>query len=132
MVVVTGATGHVGNVLVRELLSKGRTVRAVILPSEDTSCLGGLKVEMVEGDVRQVDSLIQAFNGMDVVYHLAGIISILPGKRDLLHQVNVVGTRNVVEACRQTGMRRHYSQLKCAKQWHQREQWWNDVRFLYR
>ena len=89
MVVVTGATGHVGNVLVRELLSKGRTVRAVILPSEDTSCLGGLKVEMVEGDVRQVDSLIQAFNGMDVVYHLAGIISILPGKRDLLHQVNV-------------------------------------------
>jgi len=106
MVVVTGATGHIGNVLVHELLSRGEKVRVVIPPFEDTAPLDGLKVEMVEGDVRQIDSLLQAFKGGDVVYHLAGIISILPGKIKLLEQVNVMGTRNVIEACLKTGVRR--------------------------
>lgn len=106
MVVVTGATGHIGNVLVRELLSRGENVSVVIPPFEDTACLDGLQLEMVKGDVRQIDSLIQAFRGGDVVYHLAGVISILPGKNELLHQVNVVGTRNVVEACLKTDVRR--------------------------
>ena len=106
MIVVTGATGHIGNVLVRELLSRGENVRAVVPPSEDTTPLDGLKVEMVEGDVCQIDSLIQAFDGSDVVYHLAGIISILPGKSKLLYQVNVEGTRNVVEACIKAGVGR--------------------------
>ena len=78
----------------------------MIPPFEDVSCLDGLKVEIVEGDVRQIDSLIQAFEGGDVVYHLAGIISILPGKSELLYQVNVEGTRNVVEACLKTKVRR--------------------------
>lgn len=106
MIVVTGATGHIGNVLVRELVSRGERVRAVIPPFEDASCLDGLKVEMVEGDVRQIDSLIQAFKGSDVVYHLAGVISILSGKSELLYQVNVEGTRNVVEACLRVSGRR--------------------------
>ena len=106
MVVVTGATGHIGNVLVRELVSRSERVRAVIPPFEDASCLDGLKVEIVEGDICQIDSLIQAFKGSDVVYHLAGIISILSGKSELLYQVNVEGTRNVVEACLKTKVRR--------------------------
>jgi len=106
MVVVTGATGHIGNILVRELLSRGENVRVVIPPFENTASLDGLKVEMVEGDVCQINSLIQAFKGSDIVYHLAGIISILPGKSELLHQVNVIGTRNVVETCLKTGVRR--------------------------
>ena len=106
MVVVTGATGHIGNVLVRKLVSRSERVRAVIPPFEDASCLDGLKVEIVEGDIRQIDSLIQAFKGSDVVYHLAGIISILSGKSELLYQVNVEGTRNVVEACLKTKIRR--------------------------
>jgi len=106
MIVVTGATGHIGNVLVRELLLKGKNVRALILPYEDTLPLEGLKVEKVEGDVLDVGSLMQAFEGADVVYHLAGIISILPGKSKLLYQVNVMGTRNVVEACLKSGVRR--------------------------
>ncbi len=89
MVVVTGATGHIGNVLVRQLLSRGEKVRVVIPPAEDITPLDGLKVEIVEGDVRKIDSLIKAVAGSDVVYHLAGIISILPGKNELLYQVNI-------------------------------------------
>lgn len=106
MIVVTGATGHIGNVLVRELLARGEKIRTVIPPFEDITPLEGLEIEKVEGDVRDVNSLIQAFRGADVVYHLAGIISILPGKTELLYQVNVMGTRNVVEACLKSHVRR--------------------------
>lgn len=106
MVVVTGGTGHIGNVLVRQLLARGEKVKAVILPAEDTTPLKGLKVEMVEGDVCNISSLIQAFKGSKIVYHLAGIISILPGKDRLLDQVNVAGTQNVVKACLEAGVQR--------------------------
>ncbi|MGE5583925.1 MAG: SDR family oxidoreductase [Bacillota bacterium] len=106
MVTVTGATGHIGNVLVRELLARGQRVKALIPPFEDTVPLEGLDVEKVEGNVLDFESLVQAFEGSDVVYHLAGVVSIMPGKRDLLNEVNLVGTRNVVEACLRAGVRR--------------------------
>ena len=106
MNVVTGATGHIGNTLIRELIAKGEKVRAVTPPREDTSPLEGLKVDLVEGDVRNIDSLMRAFEGCDIVYHLAGIISIVPGKGNLMHQVNVGGARNVVEVCLSTGVER--------------------------
>jgi dihydroflavonol-4-reductase len=106
MIVVTGATGHIGNVLVRQLLDKNNRVRAVVLPQEDLTPLNGLGVEIVSGDVRQPDTLERAFEGADLVYHLAGIISILPGKNKILEEVNVQGTRNVIEACRKCHVRR--------------------------
>ena len=77
MNLVTGATGHIGNVLVRELNHRKQPVRALVLPGEDTSPLHGLQVELVEGDVLDYQSLLAAFAGADVVYHLAGLISIL-------------------------------------------------------
>lgn len=106
MVVITGPTGHIGNVLVRELLKRGERVRALVLPGEDLTPIQGLDIETVEGDVLDLDSLIRAFEGADVVYHLAGVISIVPGEWDLLYKVNVVGTRNVIRACSACGVRR--------------------------
>ncbi len=105
-VVVTGATGHVGNVLVRELLHRGTSVRAMVLKGEDTKPIAGLAVEHVEGDVRDPEALRRAFTGASTVYHLAGLISILSGRNNLLHAVNVVGTRNVVCACESCGVAR--------------------------
>ncbi len=106
MIVVTGATGHIGNVLVRELVTRGEEVRVLIPPAEDTAPLDGLPVEIVKGDVRRLDSLVHAFRGSDIVYHLAATITILSRKSRLLHEVNVMGTRNVVEACLKSSVRR--------------------------
>ncbi|HHY31459.1 MAG TPA: SDR family oxidoreductase [Firmicutes bacterium] len=106
MIAITGATGHIGNVLVRKLLERGDEVRALIPPFEDTTPLRGLEVEQVEGDVLDLDSLRRAFEGCDTVFHLAGVISIASGKSDLLNRVNVDGTRNAVEACLGVGVRR--------------------------
>lgn len=106
MDVVTGATGHIGNVLVRGLLERGSRVRAVVPPFEDDGPLSGLPVELVRADVRDRASLLEAFKGAGRVYHLAALISVSPGAEDLLHQVNVVGTRHVVQACRANGVQR--------------------------
>jgi dihydroflavonol-4-reductase len=106
LITITGATGHIGNVLVRELLSKKEKIRVIVPPGEDIKPLDGLDIEIISGDVRDINTMIPAFQGADKVYHLAGIISILPGKRDLLQSVNVQGTRNVVEACLKTGIKR--------------------------
>ncbi len=99
MNVVTGATGHLGNVLVRLLLERGEPVRALVRPSSDTTALEGLACEVVQGDVREPESLEHAFEGATRVYHCAGLVSITAGKEALLTATNVEGTRNVVEAC---------------------------------
>lgn len=103
---VTGAAGHVGNVLVRELVAQKKTVRALVMPGEDTSSLEDLPVEFMLGDVLDKDSLAHAMQGVSYVYHLAGIISILPGPDERMRRVNVEGTRNVLEAARSAGVKR--------------------------
>jgi len=106
MILVTGAAGHIGNVLVRELLSDGRQVRVLILPGEDVSSLEGQDVEIVEGNVLDLASLDAAMQGIELVFHLAGIISILPDSDAIMRQVNVEGTRNVLLAARKADVKR--------------------------
>jgi len=101
-VVVTGATGHIGANLVRELLARGYRVAALIRKS--SQALAGLDIERHDGDVLDVDSLYRAFRGVEQVFHLAAYISIQPGERDRLHAVNVEGTRNVLQACCRQGV----------------------------
>lgn len=96
MILVTGATGHIGNVLVRKLLGAGLPVRALIWRGEDTLPLQGLDVEQAEGDLLEPDSLKAALAGVSQVFHLAGLISIMPGADRLLQRVNVDGTRNML------------------------------------
>jgi dihydroflavonol-4-reductase len=106
MYLVTGATGHIGNVLVRKLLEKGEKVRTLIWRGEDTRPLEGLEVEKVEGDVLDLESLWEPFRGVRGVFHLAGIISILPGADPKVRAVNVEGTKNVLRAASESGVRR--------------------------
>lgn len=106
MIVITGATGHIGNVLIRELLEREQGVRALVMPADDLRPLEGLQAEIVYGDVTHPPSLKAAFTGADVVFHLAGIVSIMPSMRPLLEEVNVRGTRKVIDACRAAGVRR--------------------------
>lgn len=105
-ILVTGGTGHIGNVLIRELTAAGKPVRGLVLPGEDRSILDGVPVEWVEGNVLNPASLTAAFAGVDTVYHLAGVISIMPGDNAMMRRVNVEGTRNVLAAARAAGVRR--------------------------
>ena len=104
MIVVTGASGLVGGNLVRALLARGQSVRALV--HHDRRAIDGLDVETVSADLTDPSSLQQAFRGAEVVYHLASSISISTEKWEELERVNVTGTRNVIKACLQNNVRR--------------------------
>jgi len=97
MIAITGASGLVGGNLVRALLAQGRPVRALV--HHDRRALDGLDVETVPADLNDLASLKRAFEGSQVIYHLASSISIRMDDWDELERVNVIGTQNVIEAC---------------------------------
>lgn len=117
MNLVTGGTGHIGNVLVKELVRKGEAVRVFVLPGEDLSPFNGLDIEIYQGDVLDMQSILKAMKGIDYVFHLAGIISIMPGKDQLVHNVNVIGTHNVLSCAREVGVKKfvHTSSIHAFK-----------------
>ncbi|MGE5462684.1 MAG: NAD-dependent epimerase/dehydratase family protein [Syntrophothermus sp.] len=96
MWLVTGATGHIGNVLVRKLIERGEKVRALVLPNECRAPIEGLNIETIEGDVLDTASLKRSMQQVKGVFHLAGVISIMPGSNEMVRQVNVEGTRNIL------------------------------------
>ena len=106
MNLVTGATGHIGNVLVKELVKRGERVRVLILPGEDLAPIDGVDVDIVYGNVLDQQSLENAFQNVNNVFHLAGIISISSGNDPIVHNVNVEGTRNMMDAALRAGVKR--------------------------
>ena len=106
MWLVTGATGHVGNVLVRKLLERGEQVRALILPGESRESIHGLNVEAAEGDVLNLDSVFESMQGIKGIFHLASVISIMPGPNAFVRKVNVDGTKNILRAAQEMNIRK--------------------------
>lgn len=107
MILITGATGHVGNVLARELYSRGEDLRLLVPPGEDITPISGLEnAEISYCDVRDIKEVQKAVHGCDTVYHLAGIISITNSKKGRMRDINVRGTATVVEACLREKVRR--------------------------
>ena len=106
--IVTGATGHIGNILVKNLFERGEEVTAFVLPREDISNIKAFVHHVAYGDIRDLQSLQYAFEGQDMVFHLAGIIDIGSSKtlKHLMYEVNVEGVRNVVQACMTKHVRR--------------------------
>jgi dihydroflavonol-4-reductase len=106
-IAITGSSGFIGARLVRACLAKGAAVRAVrhrkpggSAPSEPV----GPGLEYVDVDLRDPAELAAVFRPYDVVVHAAAVLS--PQDRRLQEQVNIEGTRNVIDACRQIGVAR--------------------------
>lgn len=106
MIIVTGATGHIGNVLVRTLVENGKKVRAVLAPGESGEPLKGLNIERVEANVLDSSAINRAFEGGELLFHLAGIISITSENREKTYRVNVEGTENVLRAAKRAGIKK--------------------------
>jgi dihydroflavonol-4-reductase len=110
-VLVTGATGHVGSNLVRELLGRGESVRALVRDGKRS--LEGLDVECVTGHVHDALGLDKAMRGVTEVFHLAAVISILGERGGEVARVNVEGVRTVARAARKAGVRRMIHMSSC-------------------
>jgi dihydroflavonol-4-reductase len=102
---VTGANGHVGNNLCRQLVARGERVRAMIRASADPAPLAGVDVEIVRGDIMDPVGTAAAVDGCGRVYHTAAgfLMWAKDPERDIIRP-SVDGTRNVVEAAARAGV----------------------------
>lgn len=105
-VLVTGGAGFIGHHVVRLLLDRGDSVRVALAPGESTDSLEGLPAERVVCDIRHLDAVHDAVRGCDAVIHMAAIYSLWMRDWRPIYQVNVQGTRNVLSACLEQGVRR--------------------------
>lgn len=104
-VAITGATGHIGGVIVRELLHRGHIVKALVR-GHDTKSLDGLAIEKIQGNLDDTTALKHLMESCDTLIHAAALISIDGGMKGLVHQTNVEGTRHVMEAAKSCGIKR--------------------------
>ena len=98
-VLITGGSGFVGSTLCRALADQGCEFRLLLRKTSSREHLQGLEYTSVEGDLRDRDSLEAAVSGVDVVFHVAGVIS-APSKSAYFAS-NGEGTRNLAEAAQQ-------------------------------
>lgn len=102
---VTGAAGHLGNVIVRQLIEEGHWVRALILPGENVEGKFPQGVELFTGDITDLESLRPFFTAPEDaslhVIHSAGIISIASKVQAQMEAVNVGGVKNIIALCKE-------------------------------
>ncbi len=103
---VTGGTGFIGANVVRSLLRGGDEVRVLARPDSDLSNIAGLRVDVVRGDLRDRDSLRAAVRSCERVFHVGALYSFWVRDPDLVYEVNVEGTRNLLDAAEEAGVRR--------------------------
>jgi len=108
MILVTGGTGFLGSYLVRYLVKEGFQIRVLKRSASDLSLLAEAKdkVQWVEGDVLDVPSLEDAFEGIEKVYHVASVVAYHSAARKMMFKTNVEGTANVVNLALARGVKK--------------------------
>jgi nucleoside-diphosphate-sugar epimerase len=92
VILITGGTGRIGKHLVNALVNQGEKVRVLVRKG----MIENENVEVFYGDILNKESIKKAVDGVDVIYHLAAIVDYLAPK-DLMFNVNVIGTKNLLE-----------------------------------
>jgi dihydroflavonol-4-reductase len=103
---ITGGTGFIGSALAAALVHQGFSVSILRRASSDTSRIQGLDVRHCLGDVRDEQSLRTHLRGHDTVFHTAAVISFWKPNHAMMFDINVNGTRAVINACRAEGIER--------------------------
>lgn len=119
MILITGAGGHIGNVLVKLLYSKGyKDLRLFVQQTEDVSHVEKYAKEIVRGDIRDAFAVSAAVRDCEYVFHLAGLVKISGVRKKLVYDINVGGTKNVVQACLEKKVKRllHVSSVHALKE----------------
>src|SRR5271166_3323030 len=103
---VTGSTGFLGSHVARKLLAEGAELRLLVRANSRTDNIAELPAERVVGDLRDVESLRRGMSGCEVVFHVAADYRLWAIDGQQLYQSNVEGTRNILQATRDSHVRR--------------------------
>ena len=106
---VTGGAGFIGSHLVRAHVARGDTIRVLDnLSSGSSENLDGMDVELMVGDIRSEEAVVQAMQGIDTVFHLAAFVSVPASMDDpnACYETNVMGSLNIMKASLKAGVRR--------------------------
>ncbi|MBR3617180.1 MAG: NAD-dependent epimerase/dehydratase family protein [Acholeplasmatales bacterium] len=99
--IVTGAAGFLGSTIVRQLVEKNKRVRAFVLPNDKSVEYLPSNIEIVKGDLLDIDSLENLFKDSNkyitYVMHIASIVTVDPEYSQLVMDVNVKGTKNIID-----------------------------------
>lgn len=119
MILVTGATGILGRVIVLELLKRGKTVRATKRKSSNLQEVRKSfqfytetpneyfdSIEWIEVDFEDIHSLQNALNGVEEVYHCAAKVSFHPKDEKKMYQTNIEGTKQILFACQNSSVKK--------------------------
>jgi dihydroflavonol-4-reductase len=106
MILVTGASGFVGSAVARRLLQAGHQVRALVRPTSPRTNLADLQLEIVEGDLRDSDSLARAMTGIRFLFHVAADYRLWARDPQDIVRTNVEGTRTIMNAALRAGVER--------------------------
>lgn len=105
-ILVTGADGLLGSNLVRELLSRGHSIRAFVQPGRQQKTLDGLAIEKFPGDLLNVEEVSKAGESCEAVIHCAASTSVWPIRSEIVNKVNIEGTKNIIKAVQQNKIQR--------------------------
>lgn len=103
---VTGATGFLGSHVARQLLAHGAELRLLVRPTSRLDNIADLPAERVVGDLRDLQSLKKGMFGCEFVFHVAADYRLWSRNRQELYDSNVEGTRNILQAARDSRVRR--------------------------
>jgi len=103
---VTGATGFLGSHVARQLLAKGADLRLLVRSTSRVDNIVDIPAEHVVGDLRDLDSLTKGMAGCEFVFHVAADYRLWSLNGQELYDSNVEGTRNILQAARDSGVRR--------------------------
>lgn len=108
-ILVTGATGFMGSMLVPELIRQGHSVKILVRDRNIALKKFGASCDIIEGDLTDKKSLINCANDIDIVFHLAALMGHdLPSDEAFkrFRKVNVLGTKNLVDSCKKSAVRK--------------------------
>jgi dihydroflavonol-4-reductase len=103
---VTGANGFIGSHVCRLLVARGDRVRAFVRPESRLTAIDGLSVDICRGDLRDPSSLAAAVRGVHRIFHVAASYRLWARDPATIYDSNVIGTRNLLEACRRADIDR--------------------------
>ena len=101
---ITGANGFLGSAVLRQLLEQGVPVRAMVRPGSDRRNFADIDVEIIEGDLTDIESLKRAIRNCNTLFHIAADYRLWIPDPEVMYQTNVDGTRNIITTACDAGV----------------------------